>query len=369
MKRETVSLTVLLLLVVVISFVFVKMIKGFLMALLVAAILAGLLGRIFNGLTRLTRGRRPLAAALTVVLLTLVALVPLAGLGTLVTAQALEIGQQVGPWVTHHLGQTGSLDERLQALPFYDRLEPYKDQILVKAGELAGVVSNFLVNGLSAFTRGTVQFLFLAFVTLYALYFFLLDGRQVLERILWYLPLEASDKQLMLTKFTSVTRATLKSTAAIGSIQGALGGLGFWVAGIDGALFWGTLMAGLSVLPGLGTGLVWIPAAVILVATGHLLTGVLLAVWFMLVVGSVDNVLRPRLVGRDTQLPELLVFLSTVGGISLFGILGFMIGPVIAALFVAIWEIYGRAFAAILPTFAAQSSPEPAPPQPESREP
>jgi predicted PurR-regulated permease PerM len=165
----------------------------------------------------------------------------------------------------------------------------------------------------------------------------------------------------MLAKFSSVTRATLKSTAVIGSLQGALGGLGFWVAGVDSALFWGTLMAGLSVLPGLGTGLVWIPAVAILAAGGDLLKAGLLAGYFMLIVSSVDNVLRPRLVGRDTQLPELLVFLSTLGGISLFGIVGFMIGPVIAALFVAIWEIYGRAFAAILPTFA-QTTDDPLPP-------
>ncbi len=360
MKRETVNITVLLLLVVVISFVFLKMIKGFLMALLMAAILAGLLARPYRGITRAVRGRRSLAAAVTVVLLFLVALVPLAGLGTLVTAQAISIGEKVGPWVSTQVGYTGSLDERLEALPFYDRIAPYKDQILIKAGELAGVVSNFLVDGLSALTRGTVNFIFLTFVTLYALYFFLVDGGKVLERILWYLPLEASDKQLMLTKFSSVTRATLKSTAVIGSLQGALGGIGFFVAGIDSALFWGTLMAGLSVIPGLGTGVVWIPAVIILAAGNHVLTAAFLAAYFMLIVSSVDNVLRPRLVGRDTQLPELLVFLSTLGGISLFGIVGFMIGPVIAALFVTIWEIYGRAFAAILPTFTHQASaPEP----------
>ncbi len=365
MKRDTINLTVLLLLVVVISFVFVKMIKGFLMALLMAAILAGLLAKPYRWCVRATRGRRPLAAALLVVVVALVALVPLAGLGTLVTAQAIQIGEKVGPWVAAQVGQAGSLGERLEALPFYDQVAPYKDQILVKAGEVAGSVSNFLVDGLSAFTRGTMRFLFLSFVTLYALYFFLMDGGRVLERILWYLPLEASDKQLMLAKFSSVTRATLKSTAVIGGLQGGLGGLCFWAAGIDSALFWGTLMAGLSVIPGLGTGVVWVPAVIILFATHHTLTAILVAAWFAVVVSNVDNLLRPRLVGRDTELPELLIFLSTLGGISLFGILGFMIGPVIAALFVTVWEIYGRAFAAILPTFAqpsATTTPDPPPP-------
>jgi len=365
MKRETVSLTVLLLLVVFISFLFLKMIKGFLMALLVAAILAGLLQPVFAGLARRWRGRRSLASIATVVGLVLVVLIPLGGLLTLVTAQALRIGESVGPWVTAQLGQAGTLDDRLRALPFYDTIAPYKDQILIKAGELAGVVSNFLVDSLSAFTLGTVNFLFMTFVTLYALYFFLLEGGQILAKILWYLPLEADDKQAMLAKFTSVTRATLKSTAVIGGLQGALGGIGFWVAGIEAALFWGTLMAALSVIPGLGTGVVWIPAAVILLASGHTLTALLLSAYFLLLVNSVDNVLRPRLVGRDTQLPELLIFLSTLGGLSLFGVLGFVIGPVVAALFVTVWEMYGRAFAAILPSFARRpAAVDPPPPPP-----
>ena len=156
----------------------------------------------------------------------------------------------------------------------------------------------------------------------------------------------------MLGKFTSVTRATLKGTAVIGVIQGALAGLAFAVVGIPSAVFWGTIMMVLSIIPAIGSGLVWMPASIILIATGHTAKGIGLALFCGLIVGSLDNILRPRLVGKDTQMPDLLIFLSTLGGIAFFGVMGFIIGPIIAALFVTIWEIYGEVFKDVLPKAA-----------------
>jgi len=359
MKRETVNLTVLLILVVFISFVFLKMIQGFLLALLMAALLAGLMRPVFGRLLGVCRGHRGAASVLTIVLLFFLILVPLGGMATMVTAQAIKVGNSVGPWVSENLTRPDALSQRLQELPFYDSIAPYRDDILKRAAELAATVSSFLVDSLSAVTRGTVRFVFLFFVMLYALYFFLVAGGRLLDLILYYLPLKPDDEARMLAKFTSVSRATIKGTAVIGLIQGTLGGLGFAVAGIDAAAFWGTIMVVLSVVPGVGTGLVWVPAVVILAMGGHWLPVVLLTVYFVVVVGMVDNVLRPRLVGRDTQMPDLLVFLSTLGGLSLFGALGFIIGPIVAALFVTVWEIYGRAFASVLPALAAPEDAAP----------
>jgi predicted PurR-regulated permease PerM len=145
-------------------------------------------------------------------------------------------------------------------------------------------------------------------------------------------------------------------------LQGALGGLALAVVGIPSAVFWGVIMTVLSILPGIGTALVWIPAAVILGASGHILKAVGLAVFCGLVVGSLDNVLRPALVGKDTQMHELMIFLSTLGGIMMFGVVGFIIGPIIAALFISVWEIYGVMFADMLPgahAFAAEPFEKP----------
>ena len=148
----------------------------------------------------------------------------------------------------------------------------------------------------------------------------------------------------MLEKFVSVTRATLKGTILIGAAQGILGGLAFWAVGLDGAIFWGTVMTVLSIIPGIGGALIWVPAVIILITTGEVWRGIGLALFCALVVGSVDNLLRPMLVGKDIQMHELLIFFSTLGGLMLFGAMGFILGPILAALFVTAWEMFGTAF-------------------------
>jgi len=148
----------------------------------------------------------------------------------------------------------------------------------------------------------------------------------------------------MLQRFVSVARATLKGTFLIGIVQGTLGGIIFAILGISGAVLWGLLMIVLSVLPVIGGALVWVPAAIVLAIQGAWIKALILAGFCSLVIGSVDNVLRPRLVGRDTQMSDLLVLFSTLGGIAVFGAIGFIVGPIVAALFVTIWEIFGKAY-------------------------
>jgi predicted PurR-regulated permease PerM len=161
--------------------------------------------------------------------------------------------------------------------------------------------------------------------------------------------LNSDDESLMLNKFTSVTRATLKGSLVIGVLQGGLAGMAFAVAGIDNAVFWSAVMALLSVIPSIGSALVWFPAAVMLIMQGDVAAGVGLMAFCGVVVGSLDNVLRPILVGKDTKMHELMIFFGTLGGIMMFGIAGIFIGPLIASLFITIWELYGIAFSDYLP--------------------
>jgi predicted PurR-regulated permease PerM len=184
---------------------------------------------------------------------------------------------------------------------------------------------------------------------LYAMFFFFKDGRKILERIFYYLPLSDEDEARMLARFTSITRATIKGTLVIGVIQGALAGIAFWVAGINGAAFWGTLMTILSIVPGIGAALVWVPAVIILFINGQYLTATLLAAWCAAVVGTVDNVLRPALVGKDAKMPDLLILIGTLGGLFLFGPIGFIVGPIVCGLFLTVWDIYGATFKEVLP--------------------
>ena len=158
------------------------------------------------------------------------------------------------------------------------------------------------------------------------------------------MPLPDGVERRILDRFTSVTRATIKGTLVIGIIQGSLAGLAFWVVGIDSAVFWGTIMSVLSIIPAVGSAIIWVPAVIILIITGQYVQAIGLLLFCSLLVGSIDNVLRPWLVGRDTELHELMIFFGTLGGISLFGIIGFIIGPIIAALFVTAWDIYAETF-------------------------
>ena len=212
-----------------------------------------------------------------------------------------------------------------------------------------GYLGGFVARELANFVQATAGFLLLLFVMLYAMFFFLRDGRKMLGRILYVTPLSSEDEYRLVERFASVSRATLKGTLVIGAVQGGLVGIAFAVVGIGGAAFWGTLMAVLSIIPGLGTALVWVPAVIILAAGGNFVKAGGLCLFCALVVGSIDNLLRPVLVGKDTQMHELMIFFGTLGGIIMFGVMGMIIGPIVAALFVTIWEIYGVAFKDILP--------------------
>ncbi|MFO7556790.1 MAG: AI-2E family transporter [Desulfobacterales bacterium] len=358
MQRHTVNNLVLMILVFLISALFLSMIRHFMMAILLAGIFSAMAQPLFRKIARLLGGRLKESSLLTLILFGLVVLLPLSGLLGIITAQAVKVGQSVTPWVQRQIAEPAAFTEYLQKIPFYEELLPYHDLIIRKAGELASRISAFLVNSLSAGAVGTVNFIFMFFVFLYTSYFFLIDGRVLIDRILYYLPLEEREEKRLLDRFTSVTRATLKGTAVIGVLQGGLAGLAFAVVGIEAAVFWGTVMTVLSIIPAVGSALVWVPAAIILAIGGSYLKAVGLALFCALVVGSLDNVLRPRLVGKDTQMHDLMIFFGTLGGIALFGVIGFVVGPIIAALFVTIWDIYGEAFHDFLPGLNSKKEPQ-----------
>lgn len=334
----------LLLLVAAISAAFVAMIRAFLVTILLAAIFTGLSYPVYQWLLGRLGGRQAVAALATLVLLLALVIAPLLAVLGAGANEALRVTETIRPRLQQLVDQPGEFSERLRALPGSQHIEPYRAQILTKAGELLGSTSAFLFAALSATTRATALFIFHFFVLLYTMFYFLTDGPRLLQTVLAYLPLTAADKRRMLEKFVSVTRATLKGTILIGAAQGMLGGLAFWAVGLDGAIFWGTVMTLLSIIPGIGSALIWVPASIVLLVTGEVWRGVGLALFCGLVVGNVDNLLRPRLVGQDIKMHELLIFFSTLGGILLFGAMGFVLGPILAALFVTVWEMFGTAF-------------------------
>lgn len=341
-----------LVLVVAVSLLFLAVIWPFVKPLLLGALLAGLCRPLYQGVTRLLRGRRSLASVLTLLLLFILVAGPISAFLGVVVQQALNVSEQAIPWVQQHFGAASTFnahDWLVQRFPRLANHVPSQEQLIESVGTAAKSAGGFLVAAASRMTAGTAAFILNLFVMLYAMFFFFKDGEKILERIFYYLPLSNEDEALMLQRFSSITRATVKGTLVIGMIQGTLAGFAFWVAGIEGAAFWGTIMAILSIVPGIGAAIIWVPAVIYLFVTGQILAGMLLLAWCAAVVGTVDNILRPVLVGKDAKMPDLLILVGTLGGLFLFGPMGFIVGPIVCGLFLTVWEIYGATFRDILP--------------------
>src|ERR1041384_6857361 len=299
-----------LLLVVAVTALFLAVTWPFFKPLLLGALLAGLFHPLYSGIARLLGGRSSLGAAVTLLVLLVLGLGPVSAFLGIVLQQALTMSDQAIPWLNQHLGAATSFNLQEwteQKFPALARYVPSQEQLLQQVGTAAKTAGTFLVGFASRMTATTAAFLLNLFVMLYAMFFFFRDGDKILERIFYYTPLNDEDETRMLTQFASITRATIKGTLVIGIIQGALAGIAFWVAGIEGAALWGTFMTILSIIPGIGAALVWVPAVIYLIVTGELLAGLLLFAWCATVVGTIDNILRPILVGKDARMPDLLI--------------------------------------------------------------
>ncbi|MDQ3198137.1 MAG: AI-2E family transporter [Verrucomicrobiota bacterium] len=361
LSRTSFQTAFVLLLVVAVTALFLAVTWPFLKPLLLGALLAGLSRPLYRWVTRLVGGRKSVAAILTLLLLFMVVAGPISAFVGIVVQQALAVSNDALPWVQQHFGAASNFnahDWLVRRFPSLADYVPQQDQIVDSAARVAKSAGAFLVAAATQLTAGTAAFLLNLFVMLYAMFYFLRDGSAIMEKILYYMPLSHDDEAQVLERLTSVTRATIKGTLVIGVIQGALAGLAFWVAGLEGAAFWGTIMAVLSIVPGIGAALVWVPAVIYLYVTGQTLSATLLLVWCAAVVGTVDNVLRPALVGKDAKMPDLLILIGTLGGLFLFGPIGFIIGPLVCGLFLTVWNIYGTTFKEVLPPVRSLRSGE-----------
>ena len=227
-------------------------------------------------------------------------------------------------WVTRQLTRLGLVD--------FAALQRSLTAALSRAGQ-------FMATQALSIGQNTVDFIASLFITTYLAYFLIRDGEDLAHTLRRAVPLAPSHRQELVLKFTTVIRATVKGNLLVAAIQGALGGLAFWFLDVGGAVLWAVVMALLSMLPAVGAALVWVPVAIYFLVTGAIWHCVALVAWGVLVIGLVDNLLRPLLVGRDTRMPDYVVLVSTLGGMSAFGINGFVLGPAIAAMFMAVWHI------------------------------
>ncbi|MFN3731505.1 AI-2E family transporter [Comamonas testosteroni] len=287
---------------------------------------------------------RPTLAALATLLISLVMVIlPLSLIGLSLIKETSAIYDQVS---SGNLSAGSYVEQVFNALPSW--LTPWMeklhlgtlDEIQTKLSNIALQASKLAATKAVGLGQNTLGFVVGFGVMLYLIFFLLRDGKELIARIWAATPLAPEHKRELATKFITVIRATVKGNLAVAAAQGALGGLIFWILGIQGAVLWAVVMAFLSLLPAVGAGLVWGPVAIYFLATGALTKGLILAAYGVLVIGLVDNVLRPLLVGKDTKMPDYVVLISTLGGMALFGLSGFVLGPAIAALFMAAWELF-----------------------------
>lgn len=291
-------------------------------------------------------GNRPNITALTTLLTCMVLVViPVLLLFGSFLQQALAVYQQIESGEI----QPGNYIERVrEAFPalqgLLERFDIDVNTLRENAAQGAVVASQFLARNALAFGQGAFGFVLQIALMLYVAFFLLRDGRALVDRLIHALPLGDERERLLFQKFAEVARATVKGNLLVAIVQGLLGGVIFWILGLPAPLLWGVVMTVLSLIPAVGAGLVWLPAAVYLYAIGTWISATVLIAYGVLIIGLADNVLRPILVGRDTKLPDWMVLLSTLGGIVMVGISGFVVGPLIAVLFVAFWQIFSREF-------------------------
>ncbi|MFV3324842.1 AI-2E family transporter [Pseudomonas sp. NY15372] len=334
------ALAVLLALVTI---AFVWILLPFYGAVFWAVILAILFAPLQRDLVLRLGRRRNLAAAVTLLVCLLIAVLPVIIISALLVQEGATIYQRIEKG---ELDIAGHIEGLKTLLPSFAQsglervgmgdLEGLREKITKWA--MQG--SQFLASQAFSFGQGTFDFLVSFGVMLYLLFFFLREGAELARKVRMAVPLPEQQKRRLQLKFSRVVRATVKGNLLVAATQGALGGLIFWVLGIPSALVWGVLMAFLSLLPAVGAAMVWAPVAAYFLATGAIVPGLVLIAFGVLVIGLVDNLLRPVLVGKDTRMPDYLILISTIGGLAVFGLNGFVIGPLIAALFMSSWAIF-----------------------------
>jgi predicted PurR-regulated permease PerM len=329
-----------------ISVAFLWMVRDYLMALLLAAIFSTLLHPVYRRVVARCGRRRGLASALVLIGFVVAIGLPLVLMIGLVANEAVMLSKTFLPWLEQRIGDRTLLTEHLPDwLPFADALDPFREQIKARLADATRNAGGALFSGLTQATGNAIDFGIGLFVFLYAMFFFLMRGADLILVGLRYLPLDREDREEVVARGINAARATMKSILIIGLLQGVLIGLAFWVVGIKGAIFWGTVVVVLAAVPALGTPLVWGPAAVYLFINGQTAEAIGLVVWGVGVIGLIDNILRPRLVGEEAKLPDLIVLISILGGISVFGIVGIIAGPVLATVFFVVLDIYRHTFA------------------------
>ncbi|MEM6493722.1 MAG: AI-2E family transporter [Pseudomonadota bacterium] len=331
-----------LIILAAVTFMLVVIVWPFATTLLWSALAAIMFQPLYAWSLRTCRGRRNWAAGLALTIILFAVLLPAMWIGAMVVREILEVVNSVR---ADPIDVAGWVDAIYNAVPeavrnFVDDRDltnaaVVQDRVQQFIAESAGIIAN------QALSIGGSAFSFvLAFgLGLYVTFFLLRDGKRIGETILHSAPVEREIADRLAERFLGIVRATIKGSVVVGIVQGTLGAITFLIIGMPSALLLGVIMGFFSLIPAIGTGIVWVPVGVWLLISGEIWQGIFVLAAGFFVISSADNILRPILVGRDTGIPDWIILITTFGGLSLFGFSGIVIGPLVAGLFLASWSI------------------------------
>lgn len=318
--------------------------QPFLTAILAAAILAALFDGWYKSILHRTRGRVHLSATLTLLLIAAIIILPLFSVLGIAVNEANVAYEQAVSGNTSFSTMLATLNTKLHNVPYAN---VFLNSQTLDPSHIINTLKGFsqdIFGFVQAIYQGIAHFIFWLFVMFFSLFYFLVDGKNIVKYFMGVTPLRDEHEKLLIGKFVSMSRATLRGTLMVSIVQGFLGGVMFAIAGVPSPVIWGLVMTVLSVIPMIGSGIVWLPAGLIFLMLGQMWQGVFILAFGIGVISTLDNILRPKLVGRDTQMHPLMIFFATLGGISFFGFPGFIIGPIIASLALAMIDIYDLEF-------------------------
>ena len=324
---------------ITVTVAFIYLLKPFFYPIFWAAIIAGIFYPVFKKIKAKIKHAN-ISAIATIFIVLVIIIIPVVFLSGLIVRESLSIYESLAGQQGRIVSTVKDVFDWIKSNPLTDRLHINEQQVAAKLTEGAKIVTDFIFTAAKNLTQNSITFVVMFIIMIYTLFFFLKDGEKLLRKLMHISPLGDQHEITMYKKFTSTARAALKGTVIVGAIQGFLGAVLFYAVGIEGALIWGIIMTLFSVVPGFGSFIVWLPAAIIMFISGNIWQGVIIAVFGALVISTIDNFLRPVLVGKDTQMHPLLILFSTLGGLILFGVSGFVIGPIISALLLSLWEMY-----------------------------
>ncbi len=327
-------------------YLFYLVIHPFLTDIFVATVTAMIFYPLYKKLLRVFKGWKILSAILTIFIMILTFLVPISLFSGVITGQSLDLYEKISKGL-----QDGSIKKTIDLKLVYFNLFFDRWQIDIQSlrfeeyvGKFLTTFSEFIYTEMTALAKGVAGILFDLIIVLFISFFLLIDGEKFLHEIKVFSPLEISHHNRILLQLERTIKATLKGSIIVAITQGILGGIGFWIFGVPSSAFWGACMVFSSVIPLIGTSIIWVPAALYLAFTSSFWMALGLALWGTLIISGADNVLRPLLLKGEANLHPLLTFLSVLGGLIYFGFLGFILGPVVLSFLMTLFDIYKREF-------------------------